>query len=74
MTQLLTLNQVDLSLFKSLCITNQLTVGLDVNTDRGDPNDPKVRLKRDCIGIMAAFRVPQALDNIFLLANTHIYW
>lgn len=43
-------------------------------TDRGDPNDPKVRLKRDCVGIMAAFRAPHAMDKIFLLANTHIYW
>lgn len=43
-------------------------------TDRGDPNDPNVRLKRDCVGIMAAFRAPHALDKIVLLANTHIYW
>ena len=50
------------------CITNG-------NTDRGDPNDPKVRLRRDCVGIMAGFRVLPALeDRVFLLANTQIYW
>ncbi|MCO5590468.1 hypothetical protein L7F22_044438 [Adiantum nelumboides] len=42
--------------------------------DRGDPNDPRVRLKRDCVGIIAAFRTFHALDRTFIIANTHIYW
>ena len=32
---------------------NRITNG---NTDRGDPNDPQVRFRRDCVGIMAGFR------------------
>ncbi|XP_047322243.1 carbon catabolite repressor protein 4 homolog 4 isoform X2 [Impatiens glandulifera] len=46
---------------------------LEQNTsgDRGDPNDPRVRLKRDCVGIMAAFRFNK---SIIIVANTHIYW
>ncbi|KAH7429869.1 hypothetical protein KP509_09G069400 [Ceratopteris richardii] len=41
---------------------------------RGDPNDPRVRLKRDCVGIMAAFRVSRDVDSTFIVTNTHIYW
>lgn len=41
--------------------------------DRGDPNDPRVRLKRDCVGIMAAFRLKDTLHHV-IVANTHIYW
>ncbi|GLT81047.1 hypothetical protein SLA2020_524550 [Shorea laevis] len=42
--------------------------------DRGDPNDPRVRLKRDCVGIMAAFQLKDPFDHIVIVANTHIYW
>ncbi|GKU95977.1 hypothetical protein SLEP1_g9264 [Rubroshorea leprosula] len=42
--------------------------------DCGDPNDPRVRLKRDCVGIMAAFRLKDPFDHIVIVANTHIYW
>ncbi|XP_062077069.1 carbon catabolite repressor protein 4 homolog 4-like isoform X2 [Humulus lupulus] len=42
--------------------------------DRGDPNDPRVRLKRDCVGIMAAFRLKHSHNPIVIVANTHIYW
>ncbi|XP_002519903.3 carbon catabolite repressor protein 4 homolog 4 [Ricinus communis] len=42
--------------------------------DRGDPNDPRVRLKRDCVGIMAAFRLKDAFRHIVIVANTHLYW
>lgn len=42
--------------------------------DRGDPTDPRVRMKRDCVGIMSAFRVPHASDKLIVLVNTHLYW
>ncbi|XP_058086944.1 carbon catabolite repressor protein 4 homolog 4 [Magnolia sinica] len=44
----------------------------DLN-DRGDPNDPRVRLKRDCVGIMAAFKL-NGPHHLVIVANTHIYW
>ncbi|KAK9757265.1 hypothetical protein RND81_01G152600 [Saponaria officinalis] len=46
----------------------------DANEDRGDPNDPRVRLKRDCVGIMAAFRLSHPSRHLLIIANTHIYW
>ncbi|XP_020236213.1 carbon catabolite repressor protein 4 homolog 4 isoform X1 [Cajanus cajan] len=42
--------------------------------DRGDPNDPHVRLKRDCVGIMAAFKLKGPSCHIVIVANTHLYW
>lgn len=45
-----------------------------VPQDRGDPNDPCVRLKRDCVGIMAAFKLKDSHNHIVIVANTHIYW
>ncbi|KAK7367114.1 hypothetical protein VNO80_09123 [Phaseolus coccineus] len=42
--------------------------------DRGDPNDPHVRLKRDCVGIMAAFKFKDPSHQIIIVANTHLYW
>ncbi|KAK2988309.1 hypothetical protein RJ640_026476 [Escallonia rubra] len=42
--------------------------------DRGDPNDPRVRLKRDCVGIMAAFKLKDSSHRIIIVANTHLYW
>lgn len=41
--------------------------------ERGDPNDPRVRLKRDCVGIMAAFKLKDS-QHLVIVANTHIYW
>nr|XP_043628127.1 carbon catabolite repressor protein 4 homolog 4 [Erigeron canadensis] len=43
-------------------------------SDRGDPNDPYVRLKRDCVGIMAAFKFKKPHQHYVIVANTHIYW
>ncbi|XP_057479043.1 carbon catabolite repressor protein 4 homolog 4 isoform X1 [Actinidia eriantha] len=45
-------------------------------TDRrhGDPNDPRVRLKRDCVGIMGAFKLKDPSHHVVILANTHLYW
>ena len=40
----------------------------------GDPNDPRVRLKRDCVGIMAAFKLKDPFHHVVILANTHLYW
>ncbi|KAH7515075.1 hypothetical protein FEM48_Zijuj11G0157500 [Ziziphus jujuba var. spinosa] len=42
--------------------------------DRGDPNDPRVRLKRDCVGVMAAFKLKDSYSHVVIIANTHIYW
>lgn len=42
--------------------------------DRGDPNDPRVRLKRDCVGILAAFKFKDPSHHVLIVANTHIYW
>ncbi|XP_011082141.1 carbon catabolite repressor protein 4 homolog 4-like isoform X1 [Sesamum indicum] len=46
----------------------------DSQADRGDPNDPRVRLKRDCVGIMAAFRLQNPSSHHVIIANTHLYW
>ncbi|KAL2544426.1 Carbon catabolite repressor protein 4-like protein 4 [Forsythia ovata] len=46
----------------------------DTENDRGDPNDPRVRLKRDCVGIMAAFRLKNPSCHHVIIANTHLYW
>ncbi|CAI0409840.1 unnamed protein product [Linum tenue] len=50
--------------------------GSNENTreDRGDPNDPLVRLKRDCVGIMAAFKLKGPFHHVVIVANTHLYW
>ncbi|XP_022140802.1 carbon catabolite repressor protein 4 homolog 4 [Momordica charantia] len=51
--------------------------GLSTKTtagDHGDPNDPRVRLKRDCVGIMAAFKLKKPFHHIVIVANTHLYW
>ncbi|KAF1874894.1 hypothetical protein Lal_00007509 [Lupinus albus] len=42
--------------------------------DRGDPNDPRVRLKRDCVGILAAFKLKDPSRHVVIVANTHLYW
>ncbi|GAB2272898.1 Carbon catabolite repressor protein 4 4 [Dionaea muscipula] len=42
--------------------------------ERGDPNEPRVRLKRDCVGIMAAFKLKDPSLHLIVIANTHIYW
>ncbi|PWA26319.1 DNAse I-like superfamily protein [Artemisia annua] len=42
--------------------------------DYGDPNDPYVRLKRDCVGIMAAFKFKEPYEHYVIVANSHIYW
>ncbi|KAA8527989.1 hypothetical protein F0562_035142 [Nyssa sinensis] len=39
-----------------------------------DPNDPCVRLKRDCVGIMGAFKLKDPSQHLIIVANTHIYW
>ncbi|XLV03082.1 hypothetical protein S245_017419, partial [Arachis hypogaea] len=42
--------------------------------DCGDPNDPCVRLKHDCVGILAGFRVKDPSRHVVIGANTHLYW
>ncbi|KAG5524611.1 hypothetical protein RHGRI_031324 [Rhododendron griersonianum] len=46
----------------------------DNDGHRGDPNDPRVRLKRDCVGIMAAFKLKDPSQHVVIVANTHLYW
>ncbi|KAG2315026.1 hypothetical protein Bca52824_018148 [Brassica carinata] len=46
----------------------------DSGKDSRDLNDPQVRLKRDCVGIMAAFRINKPFHHIVIVANTHLYW
>ncbi|XP_078182768.1 DNAse I-like superfamily protein [Carex rostrata] len=43
-------------------------------TSKGDPNDPRVRLKRDCVGLLAAFKLNHPSNPLIIVANTHIYW
>ncbi|KAG9452905.1 hypothetical protein H6P81_005809 [Aristolochia fimbriata] len=47
------------------------TTGQD---DKYDPSDPRIRLRRDCVGIMAAFKLNDPSHHIVIVANTHIYW
>ncbi|XP_068637233.1 carbon catabolite repressor protein 4 homolog 4 [Aristolochia californica] len=42
--------------------------------DKDDPSSPRIRLKRDCVGIMAAFKLNDPSHHIVIVANTHIYW
>uniref|UniRef100_A0A1D1XVK6 Carbon catabolite repressor protein 4 4 n=2 Tax=Anthurium amnicola TaxID=1678845 RepID=A0A1D1XVK6_9ARAE len=51
-----------------------LSESINPNDDLKDPNDPRVRLKRDCVGIMAAFRLNNSSHHLVIVANTHIYW
>ncbi|CAN8303743.1 unnamed protein product [Cochlearia groenlandica] len=46
----------------------------DSRKESRDLNDPLVRLKRDCVGIMAAFRISKPFHHIVIVANTHLYW
>ena len=41
---------------------------------RGDANDPAFRLKRDCVGVLAAFRRKGVEGPPFVVACTHLYW
>ena len=80
------MNEIDPCLLLPLCvlyeIQNQiyqhdLLLGLELKKaleDRGDPNDPRVRLKHDCVGIMAAFKLKDLPDHVVIVANTHLYW
>ncbi|KAJ4916989.1 Carbon catabolite repressor protein 4-like protein 4 [Raphanus sativus] len=46
----------------------------DSGKDSRDLSDPLVRLKRDCVGMMAAFRINEPFHHIVIVANTHLYW
>ncbi|XP_033135671.1 glucose-repressible alcohol dehydrogenase transcriptional effector isoform X2 [Brassica rapa] len=46
----------------------------DSRKDSRDLNDPLVRLKRDCVGIMAAFKINKPFHHVVIVANTHLYW
>lgn len=42
--------------------------------DCGNRDDPCVRLKRDCVGLLAAFKLKDPSEHVLVVANTHIYW
>ncbi|XP_039121336.1 carbon catabolite repressor protein 4 homolog 4-like isoform X2 [Dioscorea cayenensis subsp. rotundata] len=46
----------------------------DNHSDHGDLNDPRIRLKRDCVGLLAAFKLNDPSHHLVIMANTHIYW
>lgn len=37
-------------------------------------DDPCLRLKRDCVGLLAAFKLKDPSNLVLIVANTHIYW
>ncbi|KAK4748743.1 hypothetical protein SAY87_015329 [Trapa incisa] len=45
-----------------------------VKKSTDDHADPCVRMKRDCVGILAAFRLKGSPGQLIIIANTHIYW
>ncbi|KAK1554674.1 hypothetical protein Q3G72_015675 [Acer saccharum] len=46
----------------------------NTSKNHGDLSDPRIRLKRDCVGIMAAFRLKSLFNHVIVVANTHLYW
>ncbi|PKU71664.1 Carbon catabolite repressor protein 4 like 4 [Dendrobium catenatum] len=40
----------------------------------GNQDDPCVRLKRDCVALLAAFKLKDPSKHVLVVANTHIYW
>ncbi|XP_022716423.1 carbon catabolite repressor protein 4 homolog 4-like isoform X2 [Durio zibethinus] len=59
---------------KNVHCLDDLLSDSSVKEHHGDPNDPRVRLKRDCVGIMAAFKLKDPFHHVVILANTHLYW
>ncbi|GKB46129.1 DNAse I-like superfamily protein [Tanacetum coccineum] len=43
-------------------------------THHGDPDDPYVLLKRDCVAIMVAFKFKEPYEHYVIVVNSHIYW
>ncbi|KAJ4837270.1 Carbon catabolite repressor protein 4 4 [Turnera subulata] len=66
--------QNDMQQSESGSIESTTTTGPSSKSTLGDLNDPQVRLKRDCVGIMAAFKLRDSSHHIVIVANTHIYW
>ncbi|TXG61023.1 hypothetical protein EZV62_012386 [Acer yangbiense] len=46
----------------------------NTSKNHGDLSDPRIRLKRDCVGIMAAFRLKSHFYHVIVVANTHKDW
>ncbi|KAG0459348.1 hypothetical protein HPP92_022476 [Vanilla planifolia] len=40
----------------------------------GNLDDLRLRLKRDCVGLLAAFKLKDPSKHVLIVANTHIYW
>lgn len=47
---------------------------LKLKSDKNLSSKDVRRLKRDCVGIMAAFKLKKSNPLCIILANTHIYW
>lgn len=74
-TELNDIDDYNLVTYDTLHLLHLFSDSKSKNTqDRGDPNDPSVRLKRDCVGLMAAFKLKDTSQNVVIVANTHIYW
>ncbi|EFJ20730.1 hypothetical protein SELMODRAFT_108336, partial [Selaginella moellendorffii] len=54
------------------CIVSDFSVPEEENNR--DVSDPRVRFRRNCVGIFSAFRFNHAPSNIVVIANTHLYW
>ncbi|CAI9094905.1 OLC1v1030735C1 [Oldenlandia corymbosa var. corymbosa] len=63
-----------LSVDKDGCSPPSQTDMQEKEGDHGNPNDPRVRLKRDCVGIMAVFKLKDPSLHHVIIANTHLYW
>ncbi|URE23331.1 Endonuclease/Exonuclease/phosphatase family [Musa troglodytarum] len=58
-----------------ICVPNQSAGLSELKLSRKhQPDDPHVRLKRDCVGLLAAFQLNDSSNHIIVVANTHIYW
>lgn len=55
-------------------VDNTKSDGKEKERFRGDPKDPSFRLKRDCVGVLAAFRRKGVTGPPFIVACTHLYW
>ncbi|GKD49244.1 hypothetical protein Tco_1278220, partial [Tanacetum coccineum] len=54
---------------------NTCTMGQGKNSqDHEDPDDPYVRLKHDCVAIMAAFKIKEPYEHYGIVVNSHNYW
>ncbi|KAK8963855.1 hypothetical protein KSP40_PGU007174 [Platanthera guangdongensis] len=44
------------------------------DSDCRNRDDPCMRLERDCVGLLVAFKLKDPSKHVLVVANTHIYW